>query len=251
MLVENKTAIVTGGASGIGRATAKRYGEHGAAVVVADVAVEAGTQTVREIVDGGGEATFVETDVADPDGVQTMIETAVKTYGGLDVLFNNAGIEGEVRNTAEVAETTFDDVVAVNQKGVFLGMKYGIQAMLADDGGSIINTASVAAEVGAPGRVSYAGSKAAVNGMTQVAAVEYAGDNIRVNAVLPGVVDTPMIERSSRDRGDADDIHDAEAMSGLTDPAEVANVVLFLGSDLATRVTGSQVPVDGGFLASP
>lgn len=251
MLVENKTAIVTGGASGIGRATAKRYGEHGAAVVVADVAAEAGTQTVREIVDSGGEATFVETDVTDPDGVQTMIETAVETYGSLDVLFNNAGIEGEVRNTAEEAETTFDEVVAVNQKGVFLGMKYGIQAMLADGGGSIINTASVAAEVGAPGRVSYAGSKAAVNGMTRVAAVEYAAENIRVNAVLPGVVDTPMIERSSRDRGDADDIHDAEAMSGLTDPAEVANVVLFLGSDLATRVTGSQVPVDGGFLASP
>lgn len=251
MLVENKVAVITGAASGMGRATAKRYARHGARVVVADVDAGGGHRTVSAIRDDGGEATFVETDVSRSADVQEMIETAVTEYGGLDVLFNNAGIEGSLAETTAEEETTFDEVIATNLRGVFLGLKYGVQAMLADGGGSIINTSSVGAEVGVPGRVSYSGAKAGVNGMMRVAAMEYASENVRVNSILPGIVDTSMIERTAEARGGSAEIHDAEAMPGMTDPDEIANVALFLGSDLASRITGAQIPVDGGLQASP
>lgn len=253
MLVENKVAVITGGASGIGRATAIRYAEEGARVVVADVDESGGQETVEAVVDAGGEGMFVRTDVSRADDVKSMIEAAVSEYGGLDVLFNNAGIEGPWVELTEIEEDAFDQVVAINQKGVFLGLKYGIEAMLADGGGSIVNTSSVAAETGLPGRTVYAATKAAVNGMTRVAAMEYADEGIRINAVLPGIVRTPMIQRAA-DAEPSDRVTQyefREALPGLGEPEDLANVAVLLGSDLTGRITGVTLPVDGGFLARP
>lgn len=252
MLVENKIAVITGGASGIGEATAKTYAEHGASVVVADIDEEGAKKTVNDIVVDGGEATFVRTDVAEEENVKRMIEFTVEEYGGLDVLFNNAGTEGALANFAEYEAEDFDHVVDVNLRGTFYGMKYGIQAMLADGGGSIISTSSVASATGIIGRAGYSASKAGINGMTRAAAMEYAEDGIRVNVILPGIVATSMQDRVAVQRPDTTDRYEiSEAMPGRAKPKEIANAVLFLGSDLASRITGVTLPVEGGFLLQP
>jgi NAD(P)-dependent dehydrogenase (short-subunit alcohol dehydrogenase family) len=252
MLVEDKVAIITGAASGIGRATAKRYAEQGASVVVADVDEAGGAETVSAITESGGEATFVSTDVSRPGEVRNLIETAVAEYGGIDVLFNNAGIEGPLAWFEDYDDGEFERVVATNLGGVFYGTKYGIEAMRADGGGSIINTSSIVSRSGIRGRSGYAGTKAGINGLTRTAAVEYADKGIRVNSVLPGIVETPMNQRSAADDSDVRDGYDlSEPMPGKTQPEEVADAVLFLGSDLASRITGIELPVDGGFLQQP
>jgi len=252
MLVENKVAVITGAASGIGESTALRYAAEGASVVVADVDVENGQATVDEIERDGGEATFVETNVAEEDDVKGMIETAVAEYGGIDVLFNNAGIEGPLSTFAEYDVESFDQVVAVNLRGVFTGIKYGIQAMLEDGGGAIINTSSVAADSGVMGRSAYSATKAGVNGLTRVAAMEYAEDNIRVNSILPGIIETPMHHRAAEQKPDRVSRYEvSEAMTGKGQPEHIADAALFLGSKHAARVTGVTLPVDGGFLIKP
>jgi NAD(P)-dependent dehydrogenase (short-subunit alcohol dehydrogenase family) len=249
MLVENKIAVITGGASGIGEATAKTYGEHGASVVVADIDEEGAKKTVNDIVVDGGEATFVRTDVTEEKNVKRMIDVTVEEYGGLDVLFNNAGTEGALANFAEHEAEDFDHIVDVNLRGTFYGMKYGIQAMLADGGGSIISTSSVASATGIIGRAGYSASKAGINGITRAAAMEYAEDSIRVNVILPGIVATSMQDRVAVQRPDTTDRYEiSEAMPGRAKPKELANAVLFLGSDLASRITGVTLPVEGGFL---
>lgn len=252
MLVENKIAVITGGASGIGEATAKTYAEHGASVVVADIDEEGAKKTVNDIVADGGEATFVRTDVTEEENIKQMIEVTVEEYGGLNVLFNNAGTEGALANFAEYEAEDFDHVVDINLRGTFYGMKYGIQAMLADGGGSIISTSSVASATGIMGRAGYSASKAGINGMTRAAAMEYAEDGIRVNVILPGIVATPMQDRVAVQRPDTTDRYEiSEAMPGRAKPKELANAVLFLGSDLASRITGVTLPVEGGFLLQP
>jgi NAD(P)-dependent dehydrogenase (short-subunit alcohol dehydrogenase family) len=252
MLVENKVAVITGGASGIGRATAERYAAEGASVVVADVDEEGGERTVAGITDAGGDATFVPTDVSQASDIREMIATAVAEYGDLDVLFNNAGIEGPLDWFENYDDDAFDRVVATNLRGVFLGTKYGIDAMLDSGGGAIINTSSIVSRSGIRGRSGYAGTKAGINGLTRTVAVEYADQGIRVNSVLPGIVETPMVQRSAADDSDIRDGYDlAEPMPGKTQPEEVANAVLFLGSSLASRITGIELPVDGGFLQQP
>ena len=252
MVVNGKVAVVTGGASGIGEATARQYCEHGASVVVGDVDEEGGEETVASIAADGGEATFVPTDVAEEDDVKRLVETAVDTYGGLDVVFNNAGTEGALADFADYDSADFDRVVAVNLRGTFYGMKYGIQAMLADGGGSIVNTSSVASVTGIMGRAGYSASKAGINGMTRAAAMEYATDEIRVNAILPGIVNTSMQDRVAVQRPDSTDRYEiSEAMPGRATPEELANAVLFLGSDLSSRITGVTLPVEGGFLIQP
>jgi NAD(P)-dependent dehydrogenase (short-subunit alcohol dehydrogenase family) len=227
MLVADRVAVLAGAASGIGRATAKRYADHGASVVV-DVDEDGGEETVASITESGGEATFVSTDVSQTADVQRMIETAVEGYGGIDALCNNAGIEGPLAWFEDYDDEAFEQVVATNLRGVFLGTKYGVQAMLADGGGSIVNTSSIVSQSGIRGRSGYAGTKAGINGLTRTAAVEYADRGIRVNSVLPGIVETPMNRRSAATESDVRD-----------------------GSDLASRVTGIELIVDGGFLQQP
>lgn len=249
-LLEGDTAIVTGAASGIGRTTAKTFADNGAAVVVADVDEDGGAETVDDITANGGEATFVRADVSDADEAKRMIETAVDEYGGLDVLFNNAAIEGPVDRLEDYDTDAFEQVIDVNLKGVWNGMKYGIEAMRADDGGSIISASSIGGEVAVPQYSGYGAAKAAVGQLTKYAAIEYAEEGIRANAVAPGIVQTEMIERTIDEHPEMEEqFLNTEPMPGLADPEEIANAVLFLGSDLSSRVTGVTLPVEGGYLA--
>jgi NAD(P)-dependent dehydrogenase (short-subunit alcohol dehydrogenase family) len=246
-----KVALVTGGASGIGRACAQLFATEGAAVVVSDVAVEGGEETVRLIEEDGGEASFVEADVSKAAQVEALVGGAVKVYGRLDYAFNNAGIEGPMAiNTADYPEEDWDRVVAINLKGVWLCMKHEIPPMLRQGGGSIVNNSSVAGLVGIGGNSAYAASKHGIVGLTKTAALEYAQSGIRVNAVCPGLIRTPMVERYTG--GDAE----TEAQFAAVEPVgrmgtaeEVAEAVVWLCSEAASFVTGDAMAVDGGFVA--
>jgi NAD(P)-dependent dehydrogenase (short-subunit alcohol dehydrogenase family) len=249
-LVDGKSAIITGGAQGIGEATALRYAEEGADVVIADVLVEGGEETVEQIEEMGGDAVFVETDVSQTEDIQNMITTCVEEFGSIDILFNNAGIDGPIEPIVEYDEEGFDEVIDVNLKGVWLGLKYGIEAMLEDGGGSIISTSSIGGQVAVPEYSGYGATKAGVSLITKSAALEYATEGIRVNAVAPGLVKTPMVENiMEEDEEMAEQFRSMEPMGGLADPEEIANSVLFLGSDLSSRVTGHTLAVEGGFLS--
>lgn len=248
--LDGKTAVITGAASGIGRAAALLFSAEGAKVVVADWQETEGQQVADEVRSKGGEATFLKTDVSSPDDVQRMIDAAVETYGKLDVLFNNAGVEGEQAPTGDCTLENWDRVININLKGVFLGTKFGIQAMLKTGGGSIINTASVAGLVGFRGIPAYSASKGGVVQLTKTAALEYAQQNIRVNVICPGVIWTPMVERFT---SGGDEVRQAmeqlEPVGRFGTAEEVANLALFLASDESSFCTGAPFIVDGGFVA--
>jgi NAD(P)-dependent dehydrogenase (short-subunit alcohol dehydrogenase family) len=246
-----KVALVTGSASGIGRACAQLFAKEGASVVVSDVALEGGQQTVRFIEEDGGEASFVEADVSKAAQVEALVGRALEAYGRLDYAFNNAGIEGRMAtNTADYSEEDWDRVIAVNLKGVWLCMKHEIPQMLRQEGGSIVNNSSVEGLVGLPGTSAYAASKHGIVGLTKTAALEYAQSGIRVNAVCPGLIRTPMVERYTG--GDPE----TEAQFAAVEPVgrmgsaeEVAEAVVWLCSEAASFVTGHAMAVDGAYVA--
>lgn len=249
-LLDGKVALITGGSTGIGRATAQIFAREGAKVAVADVNVEGAEETVRLIQDAGGEAICIHTDVSQAADTEAMVKTVVETYGRLDCAFNNAGIEGEMQPTQDYAEATWERVIGINLKGVWLSMKAEIQHMLGHGGGAIVNTASVAGLVAVPAMSAYVAAKHGVVGLTKTAALEYAKVGIRVNAVCPGGVDTPMVQRvfgSNRELAEA--AVAAEPVGRLAQPAEIGEAVAWLCSDAASFVTGHPMAVDGGMVA--
>lgn len=247
---DGKVALVTGAASGIGRATALAFARLGAKTVVADVLVEGGEETVRLIKAAGGEALFVRTDVAQATEVETLLQKIVEHYGRLDYAHNNAGIEGEGALTADCTEENWDRIISINLKGVWLCMKYEIPQMLKCGGGAIVNTASVAGIIGIPGAPAYCAAKGGVVQLTRTAALEYAKAGIRVNAVCPGAIRTPMVERLMGDQAEAEAGFIAQEPIGrLGKPEEIAEAVVWLCSDAASFVTGNPMPVDGGWVA--
>lgn len=248
---EGKIALVTGGAGGIGRVTALAFAQAGAAVVVADRDGAAAELVAKEITSAGGRAAAVQVDVTRSDEVEHMVAFTVERFGRLDAAFNNAGIEVEAQPTHECEEDTFDRVIGVNLKGVWLSMKHELAQMLAQGGGgAIVNTASVAGLVGAPMMPAYCGSKHGVIGLTKAAAAEYGRHKIRVNAVCPGVINTPMMERAfAADPRRQPRMERLHLLKRVGEPEEIANAVLFLCSDAASFVTGHPMAVDGGMVA--
>lgn len=249
-LVAGKVALVTGGGSGIGRASALTFAREGAKVVVADVAVEGGEETVRLIQQRGGEAVFVKADVSRAAEVEALVARAVQTYGRLDCAHNNAGIEGAAATTVDYTEDAWERVIAINLKGVWLCMKYEIPHMLKQGGGAIANTASTAGLVGYRGGGAYVASKHGVVGLTKTAALEYAKAGVRVNAVCPGAIDTPMMGRLTGHRPQrAERMAAAEPVGRMGRPEEIAEAVVWLCSEAASFVTGHAMAVDGGITA--
>ena len=249
-VVDGKVALITGGSGGIGRATSLEFARQGAKVVVSDLLAEAGQETVQLIRAAGGEATFIKTDVTRAAQVEALLEQTLATYRGLDCAFNNAGIEGGMAKTGDYAEDRWDQVIDINLKGVWLCMKYEIRHMLSHGGGAIVNTASVAGLVGFRHGSAYVASKHGVNGLTRTAALEYAKAGIRVNAVCPGVIRTPMFERGAQKDPRLEERFAAVHPIGrIGQPEEIARAVVWLCSAAASFVTGTQMPVDGGFVA--
>jgi NAD(P)-dependent dehydrogenase (short-subunit alcohol dehydrogenase family) len=247
---EGKVALVTGGAGGIGRVTALAFAQAGAAVVVADRDAAAADLVAKEITSSGGRAAAVQVDVTRNEDVKRMVAFTAERFGRLDAAFNNAGIELEAQPTHECEEDTFDRVIGVNLKGVWLCMKHEITQMLAQGGGAIVNTASVAGLVGAPMMPAYCGSKHGVIGLTKAAAAEYGRHKIRVNAVCPGVINTPMMERAfAADPRRQPRMERLHLLKRVGQPEEIAEAVLFLCSDAASFVTGHPMAVDGGMVA--
>jgi NAD(P)-dependent dehydrogenase (short-subunit alcohol dehydrogenase family) len=249
-LVQGKIALVTGGGSGIGRATALKLAKEGAKVMIADYVPEGGERTVRMIEEAGGEASFVAADVSVTKQVEAMVAKTIASYGRIDCAFNNAGIEGRMANTVECTEETWDRTIAINLKGVWLCMKYEIPQMLKQGGGTIVNTASIAGLVGFEGLPAYNASKGGVVQLTRTAALEFATKNIRVNCVCPGVIRTPMVERLLDNRSFTEEqLNAGEPVGRMGKPEEIAEGVLWLLSDASSFVTGHPLVVDGAWVA--
>lgn len=247
---EGKVALVTGAASGIGRASALAFTREGAKTVIADVLVEGGEETVRIIKAAGGDARFVRTDVSNAAEVETLLQKLVETYGRLDYAHNNAGILGTPAPTADCTEEDWDRTIGINLKGIWLCMKHEIPQMLKQGGGAIVNTASVAGLVGIRGLPAYCASKGGIVQLTRTAALEYTKAGIRVNAICPGGIRTPMLERLLADRPEAEaSVIAAEPIGRMGKPEEIAEAVVWLCSDAASFVTGHAMVVDGGWVA--
>lgn len=239
-----QVALVTGGRSGIGRATAVAFARNGAKVVIAGRT--AAEETLLEIKELGGEATFVRTDVSSPEDVEAMVATTVETYGRLDVAFNNAGLLPVTAPLAEQTVEDFDRIIAADLRGVFLCMKYQIPAMLEVGGGSIINNGSVVSLVADPGMAPYAAAKHGVAGLSKGAALEYAKQNIRINTIAPAFVATEMTSGWLADPEMTELVKSFNAQGRIATPDEIAGLVLLLASPLGSFMTGGVYPIDGG-----
>lgn len=248
--LDGRTAIVTGASSGIGRASAIKLAEAGANVVVADVNVEGGKETVSAITGAGGIAVFQATDVSSRAQVEALVQRAVDAYGGLDLAFNNAGIEGGMAPVTECTDETWDRTIAVNLSSVFYSMRAEIPEMLKRGGGAIVNCASIAGLVGFGTLPAYVASKHGVVGITKTAALECAEQGIRVNALCPGVIRTPMVERVTHGDPEVEAGFVAgEPVHRMGTPEEMADVVVWLLSDRSSFVTGQAIAADGGWTA--
>jgi NAD(P)-dependent dehydrogenase (short-subunit alcohol dehydrogenase family) len=235
-----KTAIVTGGATGIGQASAKRFAREGANVVVADVNEEGGQATVETIERDGGDAVFVRADVSEPADAERIVDAALDAFGSVDLAHNNAGITSGSAVTHEQSVEAWDRTIAVDQRGVWLCMKAEIPQLLDGDGGAIVNTSSLAGLWANDKDAPYSSAKHGVVGLTRTAAVEYADQGLRVNALCPGLTDTPMVPDND------EPLVETTPMGRAADPAELASIAVWLCSDEASFMTGVPVPVDGG-----
>jgi NAD(P)-dependent dehydrogenase (short-subunit alcohol dehydrogenase family) len=246
--LDGKVAIITGGSSGIGKASAILFAKEGARVLVSSRTTEKLQETVQTIKAAGGEAIFTKTDVSNEEDVKEMIKTAVATYGKLNVLFNNAGIlEIEDVPITECKAENFDKVIGINLRGVFLGIKYAIPEMLKAGGGSIVNTASGAARDGWPHIPAYSASKGGITGLSRQVAADYTSKNIRINCILPGLTKTGMLEDLQRGNPDVyDEILALQPSGRFATPEEIAQVALFLASDESSYMTGGELFTGGG-----
>src|SRR4030042_2244022 len=251
-ILANKVAMVTGGASGIGRATSVLFAQEGAAVAIVDINVETGQSIAAEIESAGGKAIFIRCNVTNADDCQVAVEKTASTFGGLHILFNNAGIIRRA-NVIDTTEDEWDKVMAVNVKSIFLMSKFAIPHLEKAGGGSIINTSSGWGLRGGAKAVSYCASKGAVTNMTRAMAIDHGKQNIRVNAICPGDPDTPMLREEARQLGQSETNFMAEAanrpLRRYAQPVEIAHAALYLASDAASYVTGSALVIDGGGLA--
>jgi NAD(P)-dependent dehydrogenase (short-subunit alcohol dehydrogenase family) len=249
--MKDKVVIITGGSSGIGQATALAFAQRGVKVVVADILVEAGKGTVDMIKDAGGEAIFVKTDVSSENDVKSLIRQTIETYSKLDYAFNNAGIEGVQMPTADFPEDIWKKVININLVGVWQCMRHEIPQMLKRGGGVIINNASILGLVGFANASAYVASKHAVLGLTKTAAIEYATQGIRINAVCPAFIETPMLERGGLTTNPEvyEMLTELHPVKRLGKPQEVAAAVVWLCSEEASFVTGHAMLIDGGYIA--
>lgn len=247
-LLKNKVAVVSGAGSGIGRAVAETYAREGAKVVIADINVANGEETVAIIKKAGGEAFFVKADSSSANENKMLVEEVVKKYGRLDIACNNAGMGGAAAPTGEYDLESWDKVIALNLSGVFYACRYEIEQMMKNGGGSIVNIASIHGTVAAPNSVAYTASKHGVVGITKNIASEYGEKNIRCNAVGPGYIETPLLtDHLNKDMMKA--ITDKSTMKRLGTPQEIADLVTFLSSDKSSFTTGSYIIADGGYTA--
>lgn len=239
--------MVTGAASGIGKETALLFAREGANVVVSDIAENDGKKVVSEIEGRGGEALFVRADTSKPGDHEELVQKTVDKFGQLDIAVNNAGIGGPQGPVGEYPVEGWDNIIAINLSGVFYGMNRQIPAMLDSGGGSVINMASILGSVGSPGVAGYVAAKHGVVGLTKSAALDYGEQNIRVNAVGPGYIKTPLLEEMDEEQ--INQLVGLHPIGRLGKPEEIAELVLWLASDKSSFVTGSYYPVDGGYLA--
>ncbi|ELK45809.1 SDR family oxidoreductase [Halobacillus sp. ACCC02827] len=252
--LDNKVAVVTGSATGIGAATVKLFAKEGATVVCADINVDAVKKTVDEIHNEGGEAETYTLDVSKEDSVSAFADYLKKTYGNIDVLFNNAGIDEEGGKVHEYPVDLFDRIIAVDLRGTFLTSKYLLPLMM-DNGGSIINTSSMSGRAADLDRSGYNAAKGGITNFTRAMAIDYARDGIRVNSIAPGTIETPLVDglAGSKEDKEGQEFRDANKwitpLGRLGSPDEIASVALFLASDDSSYVTGEDITVDGGIMA--
>ena len=251
MKLANKVALITGAGSGMGKAAALLFASEGAAIAAVDVDEAAAMQTARLITESGRQAIGLRADVSREADAEAMVAATVQKFGGLDILYNNAGIEGEGNLTHRFSAEGFDKIIAINLRGVFLGMKFAIPQMLARGGGSIINTASTAGLTGVRGGIAYCASKHAVIGMTKTTALEYAHRNIRVNCICPGPIETPLLGRvATMAKSSLEKMGTNTPLGRLGKPEEIARMALFLASDDSSYASGAPFIVDGAGTAS-